>query len=170
VHDDQVGHVLVLLIGQLHLLLVGLDEDEEEQPADEPAEEQMEVEETADQANKKQMKLTYEEYKNMSNLIIMHMRQKEETQESGASESASEDIKRSDVINWYLEEISGDIESQEELGEKKAIVEKVVDRLIYQDRVIIPLKQKSGLKTKGMEEDGDEDPYLVVHPNYVIDI
>jgi DNA replication licensing factor MCM6 len=100
----------------------------------------------------------------------MHMRQKEETQESGASESASEDIKRSDVINWYLEEISGDIESQEELGEKKAIVEKVVDRLIYQDRVIIPLKQKSGLKTKGMEEDGDEDPYLVVHPNYVIDI
>jgi hypothetical protein len=29
------------------------------------------------------------------------------------------------VVNWYLEEISGDIESQEELLEKKLIVEKV---------------------------------------------
>ncbi len=29
------------------------------------------------------------------------------------------------MVNWYLEEISGDIESQEELLEKKLIVEKV---------------------------------------------
>jgi len=149
---------------------VHLDEDEEEAQVEDAAEEQMEVEEQGDQANKKQMKLTYEEYKNMSNLIIMHMRQKEDSQESAASETASEDIKRSDVINWYLEEISGDIESQEELAEKKAVVEKVVDRLIYQDRVIIPLKQKAGLKSKTADDDGDEDPYLVVHPNYVIDI
>ncbi len=32
---------------------------------------------------------------------------------------------KSNVVNWYLEEISGDIESQEELLEKKLIVEKV---------------------------------------------
>lgn len=49
---------------------------------------------------------------------------------------------KSEVVNWYLEEISGDIESQEELLEKKLVVEKVLDRLIYHDLVIIPLKNR----------------------------
>jgi len=35
------------------------------------------------------------------------------------------------VVNWYLEEISGDIESQEELLEKKLIVEKVSIFIFY---------------------------------------
>merc|ERR1719228_2892921 len=137
---------------------VHLDEEEEEQEEEEP-----------DQVNKKQLKVTYDEYKAMSNLIILHMRQIEETAEISASESAPEDLKRSDVINWYLEEISGDIESQEELSEKKQIVEKVVDRLIYQDRVIIPL-HKTGLKSSATTDEGEDDPYLVVHPNYVVDV
>ena len=38
---------------------------------------------------------------------------------------------KSDVVNWYLEEISGDIESQEELLEKKLIVEKVGTAIPY---------------------------------------
>merc|ERR1711874_279557 len=133
----------------------------------EEQEEQMEVDDHQEQAGKKQLKLTYEEYKKMSNVIIHHIRQKEEVAEASASETP-EDVKKSDVINWYLEEISGDIESQEELTEKKQIVEKVVDRLIYQDRVIIPL-QKTGLKSSATTEDGENDPYLVVHPNYLID-
>lgn len=48
------------------------------------------MEEQADHANMKQMKLTYEEYKNKH--------QKEDSQDYAAvSESGSEDIKRSDV-------------------------------------------------------------------------
>lgn len=39
------------------------------------------------------------------------------------------------VIEWYLEEISSEIETEEELVEHKTLVEKVVDRLIYQDQV-----------------------------------
>ena len=49
---------------------------------------------------------------------------------------------RSQVVEWYLEEISGDIESQEELLEKKMIVERVLDRLIYNDLIIIPLNNR----------------------------
>ena len=46
------------------------------------------------------------------------------------------------MVEWYLEEISGDIESQEELLEKKMIVERVLDRLIYNDLIIIPLNNR----------------------------
>ena len=39
------------------------------------------------------------------------------------------------MINWYLEELSGEIETEEELLEQKQVVGKVVDKLIYQDQV-----------------------------------
>ena len=51
--------------------------------------------------------------------------------------------KKSDVIDWYLNEISNEIESQEELLEKKTIVEKVLDKLIFSDMVIIPIKSSA---------------------------
>ena len=42
------------------------------------------------------------------------------------------------MINYYLEELAADgreIETEEELKEQKQVVEKVVDKLIYQDQV-----------------------------------
>lgn len=48
-----------------------------------------------------------------------------------AEEGSSGGLKRSDVVAWYLEQVQDVIESEEELLEKKALVEKVIDRLIY---------------------------------------
>ena len=55
--------------------------------------------------------------------------------------------------------------------EKKQIVEKVLDRLAYQDNVLVPLSHKSGLKTAPTEDSTaqDDNPILIVHPNYVED-
>ena len=39
-------------------------------------------------------------------------------------------IRRSDVVNWYLKTIEKDIDTEEELAEKKVILDKVLDRLI----------------------------------------
>ena len=39
-------------------------------------------------------------------------------------------LRRSDIVNWYLKTIEKDIETEEELAEKKIILEKVLDRLI----------------------------------------
>ena len=58
----------------------------------EEPEEQMEVEEPQDQTGKKQLKLTYEEYKKMSNVIIHHIRQKEEIAEASASETPEDSL------------------------------------------------------------------------------
>ena len=116
------------------------------------------------------MKLSYEDYKAMANLIVHYLRSKE-----------AEDVRRTDVINWYLlnmvAQSSGEDLSQEDVLEKKQIVEKVLDRLAYQDNVLVPLS-KTGLKGSGaaasITESGDdeqaqEDPILIVHPNYAED-
>ncbi|XP_064611933.1 zygotic DNA replication licensing factor mcm6-like [Liolophura sinensis] len=155
---------------------IHLEEEEEEN-------EQMEVEE--DQENvapedanakspekdsgavtKKGLKLSYEEYRHMANLMVLHMRQKEE----GSEESSG--LRRSEVISWYLNELEGDIETEAELMERKTVIEKVIDRLVHHDHVIIELKQ-TGLKARSkVDEDElvrEDDPFLVVHPNYVID-
>ena len=100
------------------------------------------------------------------------------------------------MIAWYLDEIGNEIETEDELIEQKQVIEKVVDKLIYQDQVflmalsfdwsvfldffilsildvcqskipqnenciqvIVPLANTA----KGSLE---EDPFLVVHPNY----
>lgn len=49
-------------------------------------------------------------------------------------------------------------------------MEKVLDRLAYQDNVLVPLS-KTGLKASAADEDGtgDDNPILIVHPNYVED-
>ncbi len=130
------------------------------------------------QTTTRQLKLTYEDYRTMANVIVHYLKQNENS-----------DIKKKDVVNWYIEEtLSGDSESmvrlkvrlflnliisitaliQDEIVEKKLIVEKVLDRLAYQDNVLVPLS-KTGLKAAGEEEAADDNPILIVHPNYVED-
>jgi len=152
-------------------------ENENEGNADEPA--AMETEGGADAApatQKKQLRLSYAEYHTMANLIVHYLRRKEaEAEESGQQGDAMPgNTKRSDVINWYLTEIvvqEQEVDNQDELLERKAIAEKVIDRLAYEDSVLIPLN-KTGLGGAKGDQDGGaqaEDPYLVVHPNFVAD-
>lgn len=106
-------------------------------------------------------------------MIILHMRQEETRME--VEEDDSDGLKRSDIIGWYLEQIAETIESEEELIEKKTLVEKVIDRLVYHDQVIIPLRMAPGFKGSGENEEAtptterEEDPVLVVHPNYIVE-
>lgn len=128
---------------------------------------------TEEPVKKKKMTLSFEEYKTISNMIIFHMRNEETRAE--VEDTDSEGLKRSDIIGWYLEQVAEQIENEEELIEKKTLVEKILDRLVYHDQVIIPLRTVSGLKGTSRdagaqpEEETEDDPVLVVHPNYVIE-
>lgn len=42
-----------------------------------------------------------------------------------------EELKKSAVVNWYLKEIEAEIDSEEELINKKGLVEKVIHRLVH---------------------------------------
>merc|ERR1711973_433021 len=108
------------------------------------------------QTTKKSLKLSYEEYKAMAIMIVHYLKKKE-------SEDKDKDITKKDVVAWYIEEVSNDIESQEQ------IVEKVLDKLAYNDNVLVPLNQKKGLITGDEDGETSDNPILIVHPNYVED-
>ena len=56
----------------------------------------------ASQSSKKQLRLSYEEYRTMANLIVHYLRRKE-----------TEDVRKKDLVGWYIEETLGsEIESQ----------------------------------------------------------
>uniref|UniRef100_A0A668A9E9 DNA replication licensing factor MCM6 n=1 Tax=Myripristis murdjan TaxID=586833 RepID=A0A668A9E9_9TELE len=104
------------------------------------------------------LKMSFSEYRRVSNLIVLHMQKMEESESQ-----------RSELINWYLKEMESEIETEEELIAKKTLIEKVLHRLIHYDHIIIELT-KTGLKKVGDGDDpGTEDPLLVVNPNYILD-
>lgn len=77
--------------------------------------------------NKKKMVLSFEEYKALSNMIVLYLRKEENRMDKNDLEG----LHRSDVLEWYLNHIADEIESEEELIERKEMFEKVLDRLIY---------------------------------------
>ena len=40
-------------------------------------------------------------------------------------------MRQDELINWYLKEIESEIETVQELTDKKLLVEKVIDRLVH---------------------------------------
>uniref|UniRef100_UPI00398E60AD zygotic DNA replication licensing factor mcm6-B-like n=1 Tax=Pristiophorus japonicus TaxID=55135 RepID=UPI00398E60AD len=112
---------------------------------------------------KSTMRLSFVEYRKISNLIVIHLRKLEE-------EDGDASPKKSDLINWYLKEIESEIESEEELINKKKLIEKVIYRLIHYDHILIELKQ-TGLKSRKGEGDEvlEQEPFLVVNPNYALE-
>lgn len=144
--------------------------------------------------------MTYQQYRRIADLLILHTRRVEESRTASASavdsETSSEQsaIRKSQLVNWYLEEVASEtLHSEAELVECKLLVERIIDRLVkkvraifcstlpffsndlalvhlvinfasIQDNVLIALS-RSGLDAG----ENDEDPYLVVHPNYSTD-
>ncbi|XP_060605756.1 zygotic DNA replication licensing factor mcm6-B-like [Ruditapes philippinarum] len=157
---------------------IHLEEEEDEQDQQDvemevdentpPATDKPEENQAAAGHPKKGLKLSYDEYKQMANLMVLYMRKSEE--ESDESDTAG--LRRSNLISWYLGEMESEIESEAELIEKKSVVEKVLDRLVHHDHVLIELTQ-TGLGKRLKKDDEslikEDDPFLVVHPNYVVD-
>ncbi|XP_076808665.1 DNA replication licensing factor MCM6-like [Clavelina lepadiformis] len=118
-------------------------------------------------AMKKTSKMSFDDYRRLSNMLVLYMRQREEEEEYAMDEqSLTEGVKKSELVNWYLEQIADDLESEEELIEKKNIIDKVIYRLIHRDHVLIELEQTA---QKDAEDAPRKESILVVHPNYVID-
>ncbi|KAM6948287.1 MCM6 minichromosome maintenance deficient 6, like [Aplochiton taeniatus] len=109
------------------------------------------------------LKMTFANYRRICNLLVLHMQKMEDYEESS--------LRKSELVNWYLKEMETEIETEEELIAKKSLIEKVLHRLIHCDHIIIELT-KTGLKKVGqMGEDPvvEDDPFLVVNPNYVLE-
>lgn len=111
--------------------------------------------------------LRYEEYVRISQMLIYQLRRVEAAQaayEQSANEEGLSDemagsptnMSRTDLIDWYLEQIEEDLDCEATYHAKRLEVSAVIDRLVQKDGVLIELKASS-----------EETPFLVVHPNYV---
>ncbi|XP_063072929.1 DNA replication licensing factor MCM6 [Engraulis encrasicolus] len=108
------------------------------------------------------MRLSFAEYRRISNLLVLHLRRAEEEEDEAG-------LKKSEVVNWYLKEIESEIDSEEELINKKALIEKVIHRLVHYDYVLIELSQ-SGLKgSSEASTPAEGEVMLVVNPNYTLE-
>ena len=133
----------------------GLANGEIEMETEEP---QFDGETAADANAEKKLTVSYEEYKQIANLLVMRLRQEEDKEgELG--------LTHSQLTDWYLGEIEADIESIEQLTEKKNLLDLVLTRLISVDKIIIPLTEMAE-EGEGVDE---EKAILVVHPNYIIE-
>uniref|UniRef100_A0A0N5AJT2 DNA replication licensing factor MCM6 n=1 Tax=Syphacia muris TaxID=451379 RepID=A0A0N5AJT2_9BILA len=101
----------------------------------------------------KKLKIKFEEYKKISDLLVLHIRHEEENEPEETEEWG---VKEDDLVNWYLEMVEESLESEEDYHIQKTICERIIKRLIHDDGVLIEVSNK------------DNVPLLVVHPNYVV--
>lgn len=97
------------------------------------------------------LKLTFEEYKNLSNLLILRIRQEDERRGrnfvsfqrileklfsrfpdflEASDDDSGAGVRRSELVGWYLQQAEDEIETEDELMHKKSLAEKVIDRLV----------------------------------------
>ena len=96
-----------------------------------------------------QMKMKYETFMRINNMLVFQLRRHESEEDSG--------MLKNDLIQWYLETIEEEIETEEDLLFKRREVKAVIDRLVHKDGVLLELKQ-----------DNSDNPSIVVHPNYIL--
>lgn len=161
-HVDEAARLLNKSIVKIEQPDINLLDDEEVQlegdtNEEEPVAEPMEQEQEQISQPVQAMSLSFEKYKAIANLLISHLRNEDEIRvEAGESEGT----RQNDLISWYLEK--KDIKTESELMEEKLLVDRVLQRLIEKDGVIIALR-----KPQSIENEEEEDPILVVHPDYV---
>ncbi|KAJ3339717.1 MCM DNA helicase complex subunit mcm6 [Gonapodya sp. JEL0774] len=103
---------------------------------------------------KQTLNLDYEKYRNITNAIVMRLREQEEKD--------SDDMRMSEIVEWYLESIEEDLDTEDQLLLEQKLVTLVIKRLYQKDNVLVKLSSGDGLE----QDTNDLDPILVVHPNY----
>jgi len=98
----------------------------------------------------RKMKITFEEYNKIGHMLANYLHQEA---------LANREVKEEDLINWYIEQVEHQIETEAQLVEKQQMVTLIIQRMIEKDRVILEYKAA-------------EDPHkpegrvLVKHPNF----
>lgn len=108
--------------------------------------------------------IRYEDYLRISNMLVYQLRRHESEVEINATSDDMQDdlslgLKKSQLIDWFLEQIEEEIDSEATLISKKRQVTAVIERLVKKDGVLIELSSN--------EKDSNES-IVIVHPNYVI--
>lgn len=119
---------------------------------------------TNDTEHPSTVKLSYNKFVKISHSIVTKLRSISSDLDEPKGMSANE------LVDWYLETIEEELESEESYIRERRIVKLVIKRMISKDGVLIPIRQ---LNSEGMDsieasEEVIKNPVLMVHPNYMI--
>ncbi|XP_038044261.1 zygotic DNA replication licensing factor mcm6-B-like [Patiria miniata] len=179
-HVKEAFRLLNKSIIRVEQPVINFEEEEDMEPELEPEDKEnsMETDTTATPtkepeqppAKKKTIQVPFAEYKATARLLAKYVRHQEEKEEEGF-----EGVRRSALVDWYLDykEKEGEIETEAQLIELKHKLDKILDRLIQKDNIMIELvktgltQRKGDTQAEGIVE--EKDPLLVVHPNFNIE-
>ncbi|CAJ0963224.1 unnamed protein product, partial [Mesorhabditis belari] len=105
------------------------------------------------QIDPSKLKIRYDVFKHIADMLVLHM---QSDQETASSEEEWSGVKSSQLVEWYLSVLESEIETEEQYHEQKTICERVIRRLTA-DRILVELEP-------------GENPVLIVHPNYVVEM
>mmetsp|Transcript_50305 Transcript_50305/g.90315 ORF Transcript_50305/g.90315 Transcript_50305/m.90315 type:complete len:823 (+) Transcript_50305:64-2532(+) len=101
----------------------------------------------------RRVRISYGEYTRIGQMLLRHLVQQD---------AAGEEVKESDLISWYMEQVEEDIQTEEQLYQQQHLVQLIVTRMVDKDRVIIQNRQSEDpLRPEGR--------VLVKHPNVAVD-
>eukprot|EP00928_Gymnodinium_smaydae_P031071 TRINITY_DN2292_c0_g1_i1.p1 TRINITY_DN2292_c0_g1~~TRINITY_DN2292_c0_g1_i1.p1 ORF type:complete len:831 (-),score=206.28 TRINITY_DN2292_c0_g1_i1:386-2878(-) len=136
-----------------------IDLGEEDDAADDAAQAERPADAAAGDAEqvqaalrRRKMKITFQEYQRIGQLLAQHLQQQ---QESG------EEVREQDLHAWYMEQIEEDITNETQMYEQQALISHIINRMVDKDRVILVDRPS-------------EDPLrpelrvLIKHPNFRI--
>ncbi|KAI8076810.1 MCM2/3/5 family-domain-containing protein [Halteromyces radiatus] len=131
----------------------------------------MDVNQETDQQN---FRITYEKYCQIQSMLVHHLRETDRKLETG--------VARSELVMWYLEAMEDDLKTVEDYTREQTIVERVINRLIKKDRVLIAINEgreyqedqpeatSTGNDASSQAEPSTaNDPIIMLHPNYVFE-
>ena len=153
----------ILKIDQPDVNLIDNDDNNEDEDIADQSMETDSQTETPDGAIPSSLKIPYDVYRAMTHMFVIRLQREELRIEEGESDG----IKRSELIEWYLNQCQ-DIETEADLVHKKLVCDRVVDKLINTDHILIALQTAQPITTES-EKDTTPDPILVVHPDYVVE-
>jgi hypothetical protein len=98
-----------------------------------------------------QVSITFEKYKNVSDKVVYCLRKSEEINNFTG-------LMKKDIIDWYIKNYENGLDENELINEIK-LIEKIINRLINQDNILIDTDY-------GNNDKDDMEHILIVHPNY----
>lgn len=103
-------------------------------------------------------------YKSMAEVLCIKLRQESENEER-----ESPAMMRSELVNWYLHQCVGELNTEAELIKRKEICEKVIDRLIRHDQVLMELRDDGRIVDQSEEASQQpgaerEDRAIMINP------
>lgn len=112
------------------------------------------------QQEKAKTKITFDKYSKIMNVFVRRVREDEVNQGDG--------VEQEDLIVWYLEQIEGDLNSEEELMHERDLATKVLKRMV-KDRILLRIAQDLMPDADAPEATPEERIVYVLHPNCAVE-